>query len=387
MGRAAGAVDAVTVVLVAGVDPEPLASVLRGEPGIGQVRSWAVVPVRPRCDVAVLAVDLTCAVGTVEKQLMARLRGTPTPIALVGVGAGQDRAWPARLAQARAILDPDRRLPVFAVGPDGAGVDAVARWCTSPEPRAREATVPEPEVPEAAAPKAAAEPTATARTERLAGARVGFTELRAQLAGDVRAGAQDLSQRARAASGRLGPRESETFRSWLQTALLAYRDRIDDELAAGVDHIRATALLGVPGIARAPLDRGRSLTPPAPPLDPAPGRRFAAEDAVVLALGASAGLGLGRVSVVPLVQWAGLGAAGTVLTVLAGLAVAAGVVAVRRSGAVRAARAQACAEAVAATRSALEHAVAAGLGTAEAQLTRELWNRTGTPCVQPSRQQ
>jgi len=108
-----------------------------------------------------------------------------------------------------------------------------------------------------------------------------------------------------------------------------------------------------------------------------------AEDGVLLALGASAGLGLGRMLVAPLIAWAGLGAAGTVLTVLAGLAVAAGVVAVRRSAAEVAALRRGAAEAVAGTRGVLENAAAARIGAAEARLSRELWNRTRLVSVQP----
>ncbi|MFC0316429.1 hypothetical protein ACFQNE_00185 [Gordonia phosphorivorans] len=370
-------------VVVVGADPEPLAADLRADCGL-PVRACLDRELPRGIEVAVLAVDLSCAVGGLEERRLAELRAAGVPIALVGVGAGQDRTWPARLAQARDTLDPAHRLPVFAVALGLSGASDVALWCRAPGPAV--AGVAEPATPRRSAPEPEPGPLAAAtRAERMAGARIGFAALRAQLAGNVRAGAHELSRAVGESGARLSGRDAADLQAWLHAALLRYRDRIDDELAAGIEHIRAAALLGLPDVEPAPVPRGRPATTMAPPVAQAPRRRFAADDAVVLALGASAGLGLGRVSVVPLVQWAGLGAAGTVLTVLAGLAVAAGVVAVRRSAAARTARNQAAAEAVAAARSTLEHAVAAGLGAAEAHLSRELWNRTASPCVQPSR--
>ena len=55
-----------------------------------------------------------------------------------------------------------------------------------------------------------------------------------------------------------------------------------------------------------------------------------------------------------------------------GLAVAAGVVAVRRQGAARAATRRAASESIAVARGIVEQAVAAGLSAAEAQISRDL---------------
>ncbi|MFZ2510671.1 MAG: hypothetical protein WAW85_06230, partial [Gordonia sp. (in: high G+C Gram-positive bacteria)] len=108
------------------------------------------------------------------------------------------------------------------------------------------------------------------------------------------------------------------------------------------------------------------------PVIGAVGRRICADELVLLALGASAGLGAGRVTVAPLLEWAGFGGLGTVLTVLIGLAVAAGVVAVRRQGAARAALRREASESIAAMRGTVEHAVAVGLSVTEAQISRDL---------------
>ena len=341
----------------------------------------------------VLAVDLSCAAGSAEESLLAALAGSGAPVALVGVGAGQDADWPARLAAARERLDPGRRLPVFAVSleslragdPDGGGLGAVGRWCADPDPVTGDVQPCAPDPDAAEAPRDARRPGGLQRAERLAGARAGFTAVRARLAVSTRSGAHDLGDRAQAACDRLGRSESAAFTGWLQDSLEIYRDRIGADLAEGIDQVRAAALAGLPGRTAGPAEESPPIGEPvrAPAV---PGRAPSAEDLVLLALGASAGLGLGRVTVAPLVHWAGLGAAGTLLTVLAGLAVAAGVVSVRRQSAARAGLRRAAAESIAATRSALEHAAASRLGAAEAQLSRELWNRTGTSCVQPSRE-
>ncbi|GAC58741.1 hypothetical protein GOHSU_47_00270, partial [Gordonia hirsuta DSM 44140 = NBRC 16056] len=208
--------------------------------------------------------------------------------------------------------------------------------------------------------------------ERLAGARAGFAELRGRLSGLLRTGARQLDTSAASSCERLSAAEAPAFEAWLQAALADYLRRISRELAEGTDQVRSAALAGIcpPPEASSPAPE---ITAAVPPVEPR-SRRPSAEDLVVLALGASAGLGLGRVTVGPLVSWAGMGAIGTVITVLAGLAVAGWVVTVRRQGARRSALRRAAAENVAATRAAAEHAVAAGLGAAEAQLSRELWN-------------
>ncbi|WP_344780244.1 hypothetical protein [Gordonia caeni] len=376
-----------------GAAPDELAAALSGPDAQPVLVLGPGVPAPARLHAGVLAVDLSCAAGTADEELLAGLVATGAPVALVGVGAGQDGGWPARLAAARTRLDPGHRLPVFAVSlellragdPDGGGLDAVARWCADPEPVDGAAERSAPASDAAGAPRDEVRPGGFQRAERLAGARAGFTAVRARLAASARSGAHDLGDRAQAACDHLGRPESAAFTGWLQASLEVYRDRIGADLEEGIDQVRAAALSGLPGPTAGPAEESAPVTESvrAPAV---PGRSPSAEELVLLALGGSAGLGLGRVTVAPLVHWAGLGAAGTVLTVLAGLAVAAAVVGVRRQTAARAALRRAAAESIAATRSALEHAAASRLGAAEAHLSRELWNRTGTSCVQPSRE-
>ncbi|WP_440712368.1 hypothetical protein [Gordonia sp. FQ] len=377
--------DVVTVAGLAGAEPAELAVLL---PGTGP-------------PVALLALDLTTTAGAAERALLAGLRapepgGPAREVALVGVGAGLDPDWPRRLAAARNALDPRHRLPVFAVSleaaragdRDGSGLTALAAWCADPDPAeaaepaetAEPSATPRPPDP-APSPAGAERARARLRAERLAGARTGLAAVRTQAAADIRAGALEVTRLADAACERLGRGGADPYRAWLAGTLTEYRDRVDAEVRGGVDHVRAAALAGVrvPEPSPSPSGTADVVVPDAP------ARRLSPEDLVVLALGGSAGLGLGRVTVAPLVRWAGLGAPGTVLTVLVGLAIAAGVVAVRRQAATRSAARRSTAEAVAAVRGGLEHAVAGLIGAAEAELTRESWNRTARWCVQPSR--
>ncbi len=391
------------VVGTAGAEPDELARLL----GAAGVSGVALERAELAGGAGVLALDLSTSVGEEERLLLAGLAGRGGPLALAGVGAGLDPDWPVRLAAARAVLDPHARLPVFAIcleaaragGTGDGGVAALAQWCAdpgTPEPGTRPVVVPAGRAVAAAA--ASANPPldpAHGRAERIAGARAGLAQVRAATAADLRAGAAELARAADEAVVRLGGPGRADFADWLATALTGYVEQAERRLSTGLDRVRGAALLGLPpdgadpdgavagpggGSGGAWAEDGVSAEPV--PLRPGP-RRPVAEDGVLLALGASAGLGLGRMLVAPLIAWAGLGAAGTVLTVLAGLAVAAGVVAVRRSAAEVAALRRGAAEAVAGTRGVLENAAAARIGAAEARLSRELWNRTRLVSVQP----
>ncbi len=358
----------IAVVGTAGASPAMLTARLNdlaGSAGSGE-------PVR------VLALDLSTAAGTEEADLLARLLAAGGPVALVGVGAGRVIGWPQRLAAVRDRLDPRHRLAVFAVAldaePESGGLAELARWCAAPE------WVSRPSAPEdGALPAGSAPPTpprqpasgdgAMTRADRLTGARAGLTELRVQLSGQIRVGAQELNQHVSTACDRLRRRDVPVFDRWLEAALNRYREVVLASLAAGTEQVRAAALVGT---------GGSRVALPAPPVSsvvPLTGEvrsRLSADELVLLALGGSAGLGAGRVTAAPLLAWAGLGGLGTALTVLIGLAVAAGVVAVRRQGAARAATRRAASESIAVARGIVEQAVAAGLSAAEAQISRDL---------------
>ena len=93
------------------------------------------------------------------------------------------------------------------------------------------------------------------------------------------------------------------------------------------------------------------------------------------------GLGVGRMVIAPALDWAGFGAAGTVLSLVAGLMIAAWMVTTRRSTAARVQRERWVADTVAVRRSALEQRIVTDLGAAEAAIGREVWNRTRSACV------
>ncbi|MFM9377138.1 hypothetical protein [Gordonia sp. VNK21] len=350
-----------------------------------------------RVGAALLALDPTCAAGSDETAMLAALTAAGAPVALVLCRAEAEPAWPHRLEQARARLDPGRRLPVFAVSAalaaagEPAAREALAdlvRWCAAPSgttaavrspgaPPSTESRRAEPAGPD---PAPAPDP-GRHRAERIAGARAGFTAARAELGADVRTGLRDLHRTAAEHCRGLRRLDPPGYRTWLTGRLQSWQCTLDRRSAGELDQIRAAALLGLPG--------GADPGEPFPPLaaadtGPEPALRPGAEDAVVLALGASAGLGLGRTVLTPLVSWAGFGVLGTLLTTVVGLALAAGIVIVRRQSARRAATLRWTTETLAAARAGLEQSLAARISAAEARLTAEIWNRTAPRCVQPS---
>ncbi|MFT4085595.1 MAG: hypothetical protein QM658_00320 [Gordonia sp. (in: high G+C Gram-positive bacteria)] len=344
---------------------------------------------------ALMLLDLTCGIGVDEQRALAALRDCGLPVALVGTRVDALWDWPRLLAEARRSLDPARRLPVFAVssriadevpGDDGpvpeSGFPALAQWCADPGDPVPHTSSTSEDVRSGRSEKhdPPVDPQ-RGRAERLAGARAGFAAARADLATLIRTGARELAAAADGACGSVRGRGRDGYVDWVNRQGSAYVERVTACAAEHVHHVQAAALLG---LGRAGAEQRTGDEPPWTPVPP-PAAKVGAEEAVLSVLGVSAGLGVGRMAVAPLADWAGLGAGGTLLATLTGLVVALALVGVRRQTARRTALRRWAGDVVAARRAAVENAVAARLGAAEAQLSREIWNRTALRCVQPSR--
>ncbi|WP_026918219.1 hypothetical protein [Gordonia shandongensis] len=362
----------VVVAGTAGADPAGLAAEL-AEHGVDGVTHIAVRYDEPvvvgGARTVLLALDATAPAADEERAVLAAAARAGAAVAMVAVHVDRHPGWPAVIARSRTALDPDRRVPLFAVAPDAgdrSGVRDVVRWCTD-DPPALSRPAPE----EAVSPPVARRSVDTAavlptRAERLTAVRAGIVEVRGEAVAALREALRETAATATAT----GPGALD----WLPPALDAVERGLIEAVRRRVDRIQASALAGLssPGPPR-PVEIGRDAGPPCPPPEQVRGR---AEGAMLLIVGASMGFGVGRMVIAPALDWAGLGALGTALALAAGVLLAAWIVAVRRDAARRAAVVRWVGETVARRRGDMEHRLVAAVGAAEASIGREIWNRT-----------
>ena len=263
--------------------------------------------------------------------------------------------WPRIVRGYRSELDPAGALPVFAVSAaaalagavDESGIGDLLDWFATPntEPIAR---TPQPKTPQAPTPVDSddrVDPDALAirrarllalrdrgRADRLASLRAGIVRVRAQSSADIAA-------RIRALVARAEHRRTSTTDSDLD-ADAAWLDREIGRLVTDLDAITHTRLDAVASSTLVGLDVDdppvhRDEEPIVARRDLPSGRRTG-EDAMVLLIGASTGIGIGRLAVAPLasvhtLQWISMPAA-----LLLGLAVAVWVIRMRRAATMRA---------------------------------------------------
>ncbi|MCF8605288.1 hypothetical protein L5I01_18210 [Gordonia sp. HY442] len=373
-----GGDDGVHVVGVVGADPDGLAAALGGTSSVwDDAGDWDAAG---RC--AVVALDLSGEPGAEERDLLADLADRGMSTALVATRVDRYPDWPDLVARARAILDPDRRLALFAVSVEtGGGLDDVRRWCGDVEPGESTPVRPPTEVVTLGTTRCAGGvvrplPGGPSRADRLTGIRAGVSAARTDVVTAARESIQGLAVAADRVCARVRRRDADAYTQWLSDAVAAVDAAADALLAERLDRVRAVAALGASEIG--------GPSPPSPPVNPPrsgvvappPERRPNAEDAVMLLFGVTAGFGAGRVLVSPMVQWAGLGWTGAALTALTGLAVAAWIVGVRRTASTRTALRRWTSDTVTLRRTALEHRLAAQLSDVEAAVGRQAWNRT-----------
>ncbi|ROZ99109.1 hypothetical protein [Gordonia sp. OPL2] len=361
--------------------------------------------------IALMVLDPTSSVGDEEKDAVDELRSRFGIVALVGTKIDAFWEWPRILRAHRALLDPHEELPVFAVSSlaalsgadDESGVSAVLEWAgdhlAAPDDlraeRARIAAalgaVEHAEVglyrqtdTEASATEVDAltrrrrqllESRDRGRGDRLSAARTGLASARGQSLADVAAGTRALAAAATTRSASLTRRTLDDYVRWLRAETVALRDRVDEATDDRIDEVRAAALLG--------LDAGpaESGAPDAPPEDrrpeppfsrPLPTGRRGGEDALLVVIGASTGLGLGRLIVAPMASVQTLQWISMPLTLLLGVAAAALVIRVRRAAALRAEIRGWSNDALGETRGRLDHRVGARVAAAEPYLTSQI---------------
>jgi hypothetical protein len=361
--------------------------------------------------IALMVLDPTSSVGEEEREAVDELRSRFGIVALVGTKIDAFWEWPRILRAHRALLDPHEELPVFAVSslaalsgaPDESGVSAVLVWAgehlAAPgdlrAERARVAAalgaVDHAEAglyrltdSDAAAEEAEAltrrrrqllESRDRGRGDRLTAARTGLASVRGQSLADVAAGTRALAAAATTRSASLTRRTLDDYVHWLGAETVALRDRVDEATDDLLDEVRAAALLGLDA---GPTETGAPDVPPEerspePPFSrPVPSGRRGGEDALVVVIGASTGLGLGRLIVAPMASVQTLQWISMPLTLLLGVAAAALVIRVRRVAALRAEIRGWSNDALGETRGRLDHRVGARVAAAEPHLISQI---------------
>ncbi|GAA1482036.1 hypothetical protein GCM10009624_24760 [Gordonia sinesedis] len=382
-------------------------------------------PNRP--GVALLVVDPSSSVGDEEIELMSRLRASVGTVAVVCTKIDVFWEWPRILRAHRRLLDPFEQVPVFAVSSaaalagaaDESGVDEVVQWAreslSAPPPvrveRARVAAAQgavdhlvRRTVDAAGAADEPADSTESllhrrrtllatrdrGRTDRLAAVRTGLARTRSRALADaqssVRALTAEAVQRATDSGG-----DVEDHARWLRAAADRMAAEVEQRTGERLDEVSSAALIGLDG-ADGPDDAdgrdgaatGQVGDPNAggPPRGvgatdaeaaghrhrPLPtGRR--GEDALLVLIGASTGLGVGRLAVAPMqsvhtLQWISMP-----LTLLLGIAVAIWVIRVRRTSVRRGELRAWSADVLADTRARLEQTIGLRVNAAEARLS------------------
>ena len=349
----------VLILGLAGAEPDRLAELLRESGAEVTTEDYRA---------AIVAVDLSSDVGSEEHAILDRLACEAVPTALVAGGVQRHPDWPEAMARAREELDPERHLAVFAVDTgDGGGVEALVAWCTQPDtgPPFLGHDAPTPVVRLDEPVKRSSGPP---RSDRLAGLRAGAAAARTEAVTAARESVQTLAVAADRACGVLGRRDAASYTAWLTDSISTVEVSAEAELDDRLHHVRRVATIGLTGVDAGQMVSEPAVRPPPPPVHRAAG----GEDAVVLLLGVSAGFGIGRMLVTPIVDGWFLGG---LVTAAVGLAIAAWIVGVRRTASARAALRRWTADTIGLSRTALEHRLVARVGTVEAHVSREIWNR------------
>lgn len=396
-GFDADTVNPGSAIVVAGVGPgvaDVVAACAAMAPDL-PIAPWSTTTVsganpagaNPTSGVGVMVIDPAADIDDHDITLFTQLWTEHGTVALVCTGIDAFWEWPRRLRAARAVLDPEQHVPVFAVSSaaalagaaDESGIDELLAWlravraepdalrierarigacvaaldeaCRAADGREPEGLDPEELNPEALNPKAlnpkALNPerldpeelvrrrrilVATrdrGRTDRLAAVRSGMAGVRVASVADVQAGMRALAAASMTRCAQGGPDELAAHPQWLATEIERIGERVEAVTNDRLDEVAATALLGVDGV-----DAERvvpSISQPVMAHRPPPTGRRGAEDALLMLLGASTGVGIGRLAVVPMasvhtLQWISMP-----LTLVLGVAVAAWVIRVRRA--------------------------------------------------------
>ncbi|WP_338837067.1 hypothetical protein [Gordonia polyisoprenivorans] len=363
-------------------------------------------PVTGGFGAGLMVLDPSSDLDADEVELFMRLRTEVGTVALVCTGIDAFWEWPRRLRAHRAVLDPAEKLPVFAVSAaaalagavDESGFADLVAWMQEGLTRPVEQRV---EQARLAACVAALDrcirddhlaATATAhtdpeelmrrrrtlvatrdrgRTDRLAAVRAGVAGVRTATVADAQTGFRALLAAANRRCAHATPDELATHLTWLDTEIAQINHRVDTALDDRLEAVGATALLGVDGDEQGrgpgPAGQAAAAVRRAPPA----GRR-GAEDALMVLIGASTGVGVGRLIVSPMasvhtLQWISMP-----LTLVIGVAVAFWVIRIRRAAARRTDLRSFSAEVLTEARGRLEQRIASRSTEAESRLAGQI---------------
>ncbi|AZG46363.1 hypothetical protein [Gordonia insulae] len=367
--------------------------------------------------IALMVLDPTSSIDDEERRCVDELRSRFGIVALVGSKIDAFWEWPRILRAHRGLLDPREELPVFAVSSiaalsgaaDESGVPAVLDWVR--EHLAAPADVRRERARVAAALGAlehtehglirATDPDAgndlieqltrrrrtlletrdRGRADRLAAARAGFARTRGESLAEVAAGMRGIAAAATARSSSVTAGSVEDYARWLTGETVALRGRVDASTDERIEEVRAATLSGIDVAATdtpPPADpdlvvHGADEAAVDPPFGRAlPARRGGGEDALLVLIGASTGLGIGRLIVAPMASVQTLQWVSMPLTLLLGVVVAALVIRIRRTAALRADLRGWTNDALGETRGRLDHRVGLRIAAAEPHLASQV---------------
>jgi hypothetical protein len=376
-----------------GADSAALRQALAGELGGISVGRRAAVDALSA--VGLFLIDPVAVVDAEDVRRLTELRSHAAAVALVCTRIDAFWDWPDALYASRELLDPDRRLPVFAVTAAGAldgdhgasGLPDLVAWIReqlSADAESLQRLASDSKT-QAAIDSVRAEIRADesagiarerelmvgrrdrGRIDRLHAVRVAAGRLRADLLAAVHSDSRAFGEAVAREVDRMRGR-SDGFELWFRGQVERRAARVRRNLAHELAAWEGIALAGLEDASAAadadPLDmRSRPL-----PCRPVPTTAIRREDLMVVMLGASAGLGLGRLVVAPMaavdtLQWVSMP-----LSLLLGFLVAGIVVRERRLAAARARLRGWAQDAVAELRAVLEQEVVAAIGAAESTL-------------------
>ena len=244
------------------------------------------------------------------------------------------------------------------------------------------------------------------RVDRLGSVRAGLARVRTESAGATQDGIRALSATASARCSTLTARTVDDYVDWLAREGDDLTVRIDQAAQDGIGEVASTALIGTdvaepnqpdpsqPDPNRhdaeptsdpadtagqffdEPLLSSSDATPtpstPTPFQREVPTGRRGAEDVLMVVVGASSGLGLGRLIVTPMAQVQTLQWISMPLTLILGVAVAGLVIRVRRAATLRNEMRSWTSDALAEIRARIDQRVSMRIGAAEPRMTGQL---------------
>ncbi|MCR8897916.1 hypothetical protein NWF34_13275 [Gordonia sp. GONU] len=354
----------------------------------------------PGPGVALVVVDPSSSVDDEERDLVEQARAQVGTVALVCTKIDAFWEWPRIVRAHRTTLDPFGTMPVFGVSAAAAlggdvvdsGVDALVDWIreahAAPDAlrleRARVAAgvgAVEHLLADAdagtdtdssgtlddlmSARRRLLSSRDRGRVDRLAAVRAGLARARAQCSAELQSRVRELA----AAADHAPDVDDAEHRSWLDTRWADLAEGIRRDADERIDEVAATALVGLDP-EQSPREPWSDT--PLPADGPGNRRRGGAEDAMLVVIGASTGLGVGRLVVAPMASVQTLQWISMPLTLLLGIGVAVWVIRVRRGALDRADRLTRVSERLAVARSALDHQLGLRFSAAETRTAGQI---------------